>query len=72
MRVNASLTMAARMEVDGDPPPDLPGLSSNLKRCSSAPMINMLDDSSSATLTGDRKRAVDDSARPSGAHRSVS
>lgn len=60
--------MASRMEVDGDPP--LPPLLENgtsgvLKRCSSAPMINMLVDN--LTVSGNTnsvKQSRDDSAKP--------
>ena len=54
--------MAAHMEVDVDPPLPMSGVSSNLKRCNSAPMINMLDDTS--TFSAVNKQSLDDASKP--------
>ena len=56
--------MAAHMEVDGESLPPLGGITSNLKRCSSAPMINLLDDNSAPTFTTSTKQSLDDTAKP--------
>lgn len=64
-----SLDMASRMEVDSDPllPPLLEnGATGVLKRCNSAPMINLLVDN--LTVSGDTpstvKQSRDDSSKP--------
>lgn len=58
--------MSSHMEVDGEPPPMFEPGSGGLKRCSSAPMINMLDGSAPATIANDNKQlTMDDSGKPS-------
>ncbi|XP_067948782.1 P2R1A-PPP2R2A-interacting phosphatase regulator 1-like isoform X2 [Watersipora subatra] len=55
--------MAAHMEVDGEHLPPMDSMS-NLKRCSSAPMINMLSDSAYPSFSSGSKRALDDTSKP--------
>lgn len=59
--------MASQMEVDGEPPPSI-DCGGGLKRCSSAPMINMLVDCSPSTgPTSNSKQTMDDTGKPSSA-----
>lgn len=55
--------MASQMEVDGDPPPPLDITGGGMKRCSSAPMINMLVDCSPSTGSSS-KHTMDDTGKP--------
>lgn len=55
--------MASGMEVDGDLPPLLDN-TSNLKRSTSAPMINLLDDSTPVNSGNNHKQSLDDTCKP--------